>query len=102
MIARKFRIPRSFFSRKPSARISSEYFQVKVFPNTLGHNRFAAVVGAKVDKRAVRRHFWRRIILDEAAKQPNSGRDFIIIANPKLGAAEKKDVVEDLKIISGK
>jgi len=90
------------FSKKPASRLFSKYFQVKIFPNSAGFNRFAAVVGLKVDKSSVKRHFWKRVMLDSAAKQKNFSADFVIGALPELGKAGKKEAEKDLSEIFNK
>ncbi len=102
MIAKKLRIPDSLFSKKPAIQIYSDYFQLKAFSNDCGHNRFGAVVGLKVDKLSVKRHFWKRFILNEASLQPYLGNDFIIFAKPALGKISKKEAKEELKKIFSK
>ena len=99
MIAKKFRVPNDVFRKRPSTQISSEYFQVKVFPNDCGHSRFSAVVGIKVDKRSVQRHFWKRFILSNAAKQKNSEIDFVIIAKTALNKISKEEAARELESI---
>lgn len=99
MIAKKLRIPDNLFSQKPAGQVHTDYFQLKTFPNDCGHNRFGAVVGLKVDKLSVKRHFWKRFILNKSTSQPNSGNDFIIFAKPSLGKISKKEAEEELKKI---
>lgn len=99
MIAKKLRIPDNLFSKKPAGQIHSDYFQLKTFPNDCGHNRFGAVVGLKVDKLSVKRHFWKRFILNRAALQPDLENDFIIFAKPALGKISKKEAEGELKKI---
>jgi len=99
MIAKKLRIPDNLFSKKPASQIQSDYFQLRVFSNDCGHNRFGAVVGLKVDKLSASRHFWKRLILNQSADQPGSGNDFIISAKPALGKISKKEATEELKKI---
>ncbi len=99
MIAKKLRIPDNLFSQKQTGQTHSDYFQLKAFPNDCGHNRFGAVVGTNVDKLSVRRHFWKRLILNASASQLNSGNDFIIAAKPALGKISKKEAEEELKKI---
>ena len=99
MIAKKFRVPKESFSKKPQIIISSPHFQIKAFSNDRGYNRFGAVVSLKVDKRSVRRHFWKRLVLDTLSAQPNFGKDFIVIAKPGLGKISKEEAEEELKEI---
>ena len=99
MIPKKLRTPSSVFSKKPARRLFSEYFQVKIYPTALGYGRFGAVVGTKVDKSSVRRHFWKRFILDSAAGQKNLSGDLVIIAKPELGSAAKEKAKKDLSEI---
>ena len=101
MLAKKFRAPDDLFSKRPSGQLSSAHFQVKIFQNNLEHNRFGATVGLKVDKRSVKRHFWKRFILNRLLRKPNFGKDFIIYAKTGLNKVHKKDAGKELdKIFS--
>ncbi|MEK7076708.1 MAG: ribonuclease P protein component [Patescibacteria group bacterium] len=57
---------------------------IKWRENALGHNRFAVIVGNGVEKKSVRRHFWKRRVLRAASQWPNAGRDFLFIASRSL------------------
>lgn len=96
MIGKKFRVPRASFSKKAENRVFSAHFQGIAFSNECGHNRFAAVIGLKADKRSTGRHFWKRFILDHLKKKPNSGKDFIIYAKQELENVEKEKVKKEL------
>jgi len=84
------------FSKKPANRLFSEHFQIKIFPNTFGYNRFGAVVGTSVDKYSVGRHSWKRFILNSAASQKNFSSDFVIIAKPELNKITKEEAKKEL------
>ncbi len=102
MIAKKFRVPAELFSKKSQKSALSTHFQVRVFSNNCGHNRFGAVVGIRVDKSSVGRHFWKRLILDtfnKLSEQTNSGKDFIVTAKQGLDAISKKEAERELKEI---
>ncbi|OGY98945.1 MAG: hypothetical protein A3B13_00695 [Candidatus Liptonbacteria bacterium RIFCSPLOWO2_01_FULL_45_15] len=97
MIAKKFRAPKESFSKKPQITVSSPHFQIKAFSNDRGYNRFGAVVSLKVDKRSVRRHFWKRLVLDTLHAQPNLRKDFIVVVKPGLGKISREEAEKELK-----
>lgn len=96
MIPKKFRVPNSIFSKKPVHWLFSESFQFKISPNNFGYNRFGAVVGIKADKSSVRRHFWKRAILDAASVQKNISSDIIIVAKPEITKITKQELEKEL------
>ena len=96
MISKKLRLPRQRFSERPTSRIGSDYFLLKVFKNELGHNRFGVVISAKVDKRSSRRNFWRRVILDYAKQQTDFGKDLVIIVSPRIRKLTKSMAEQEL------
>ncbi len=99
MIPRESRVPRSVFSKAPQKKISSSHFAVKVFENNLGRNRFAAVIGSKVEKLSTRRNFWKRFILNVAAAQPNFSKDVIIFGKRGLVSLSARSAKEELEEI---
>lgn len=102
MVAKKFRAPAELFSKKPQRSIFSAHFQIRSFPNSCGHNRFAAAVGIKAEKSSVRRHFWKRLILDSLAKENNFGKDFVVIAKAGLRGILKEEAKKEIKEIFSK
>ncbi len=99
MLAKKFRLPAENFFAKPIKRFVAEYFLVKVFKNKLGYNRFGVIINNRVDKRSTRRHFLKRLILSRARQQPNSSRDFLIIASPRAGKLSRVEIKKEIKKI---
>ncbi len=99
MIAKKFRAPKELFSKRPQENALSAHFQIKAFSNDRGHNRFGVVVGLRVDKSSVGRHFWKRFVLNRLSGQVNFGKDFIVVAKPGLGGISKKEAEKELKEI---
>lgn len=101
MIPKKFRAPKETFFKKPHHQASSLHFRAKVFPNNLGHNRFAAVVGTKTDKSSVRRHFWKRLIMNIAWHESGTGKDkdIVIVAGSNLGNISKAEAKKELETI---
>ncbi len=97
MIPKKNRLPvQETRGRRSEKVIQKDLLTVRVYPggNT---NRFGVVVSLGVDKRSVRRHFWKRKILDVVAHWPNMKKDFVIIAMPRLKGAQERDVFEALR-----
>lgn len=83
MLSKRQRVPRGVFSsRKPAIRFATPRFFARVKPNTEGHNRFAVVVGTKVDKRSTKRNFIKRAVLGCAKEWPSLSSDIIIHITP--------------------
>ena len=90
-------MPVGEFPVRPLRQARSEYFSLKVSKNKFGHNRFAVVIGARVEKRSVRRHFWKRRILDWAKREPDAGADLLITVAPPLNKLSKEDAAKEFK-----
>lgn len=64
---------------------------MKMRENGLPHSRFGVVVGLKVHKKAVKRNLIKRRIreiLRKHLEEIASGRDFMILVNPKALVAD--------------
>ncbi len=68
----------------------SPQFLLKSRKNTVGRNRFAIIISNQAVPKSARRHFFKRFFASRMAAWPNIGRDCIIIASPRLGAATRE------------
>ena len=96
MLQKRQRLSPANFPRRTKKARFSGYFIVKTIPNTRGDNRFAIVVGAKVEKKAVRRNFWKRRIAGILQGIPPRGDDYLIVALPKLAALPPRDLRKEV------
>ena len=92
MLAKKARLPIQSLSVHAVGRITTSYFSVKVFRNTLGHNRFGVIISAKNVKKAARRHELKRRILGRVTQWPGGGKDILFILTQKAEGASKKEI----------
>lgn len=96
MLAKKYRLPVHKIYKTRGRIFGSDFFSVKIIPNNLGFNRFGAVVGVKIAKKATARNKLRRIIFNlirEWRKNfDESGLDVLIIAKPAIGNLPKKEI----------
>jgi ribonuclease P protein component len=60
-------------------------------------NRIAVVIGKSVDKRAVRRNFWKRQAKVQLLKLSPSGIDLILTIYPKANALTKEQFAAEIK-----
>ena len=98
MFARKFRLPREAFKAVGrGGQIATTYFVVKFVQNTLGHNRFAVILGTKVAKTATRRHFWKRRLVENLRRWPNLRSDFLILGLPGLVMLDRAGLRRELE-----
>jgi ribonuclease P protein component len=67
--------------------------------NTSPSNRIAVVVGKSVDKRAVRRNFWKRQAKMQLLRLPSSGMDIIMTVYPRAGSLTKAQFIGEIKKI---
>jgi ribonuclease P protein component len=84
MIARRFKVPLKNFPFRTATSVLTPYFSFKIIPNTLAHARYAVIIGVKAEKRAARRNFWKRRILDTLASQNISGFDIVCVVGARV------------------
>lgn len=103
MLPKKRRVPREKFTpQRNQRRVVTEYFWARVSRNNLEHNRYAVVVSTKVDKRATRRHFIKRTILDAAHAWCDTSLDVIITALPSAQNLSKNQIREEVHLLEKK
>jgi len=102
MLARRNRIPSSFFPtrEKPRDRATSPFFTVRVWDGKTPANRFAVIVSRKVAKTAVLRNRIRRIIYSLIHQNKFDVRedcyDVVIIAQKGITHATTQEIAEHL------
>ncbi|MBI2621245.1 MAG: ribonuclease P protein component [Candidatus Levybacteria bacterium] len=81
---------------------NTSLFSLKTAKNNLGINRFAFVVGKKIDKRSTVRNSLRRKVrscIEEIFDKIEKGRDFVFYPNPKSIEAERNDILFEITIL---
>ena len=93
---RAFKAGRSLYGR---------FLGIKIVKNDLPFSRFGVILGLKIDKSAVRRHYLKRQIFDVLAelsiKLPFSV-DCVIIALPTMKEAKDMEIQQELLNIFSK
>lgn len=81
------------------------FLGVKALKNDLEFNRFAVVLGTKIEKSAVKRHFLKRLIfkvLKDCQHNLNFSADCVIIALVNIKKANQNDLkLEIERLFSG-
>lgn len=80
----------------------SAHFSVRVSENTKSYNRLGVIIANSAVKKSTRRHFWKRQFTESIRRWPDTGRDILIIATPKLDSADKKTIQKEIADIFGK
>ncbi len=78
MVAKRLRLPR-VASMAQASHLSSALLSLRYRPNQLGYNRFAVIISTRSAKTAVRRHFWKRLVLEVVRHWAQHSYDFLII-----------------------
>ena len=101
MLAKKYRLPIQSVLNKSGRTFSGRSFLIKAFSNQADFNRFGVVISKKVDKRAVKRNWIKRIVLDTAKKfvvaENKNKFDVLIIVYPAMIKLEKADIIKELE-----
>ena len=111
MLSKRFRLPiqsvlpphlkvRCGGLNKSGRTFRGRSFLIKVFSSPVNFNRFGVVISKKVDKRAVKRNWIKRIVLDAAKKfviaENKNKLDILIIISPTMIKMEKADIIKEL------
>jgi len=100
MIKKDNRLPvEDFLKRRDKKTVSTKNLVFKIATNPEGVNRCAVVTGAKVDKKAVRRHRIKRVITDEIARAALGGVDVLVLVSSGAGKAKDKELRDQVKKI---
>ncbi|MEK7463240.1 MAG: ribonuclease P protein component [Patescibacteria group bacterium] len=101
MLAKKYRLPIQSVLNKSGRTFRGRSFLIKAFSNQADFNRFGVVISKKVDKRAVKRNWIKRIVLDTAKKfvvaENKNKFDVLIIVYPAMIKLEKADIIKELE-----
>jgi len=97
MIPPQKRLPISVFSKKGAPLKRSPYFSVHLSKNNLPHNRFNAIIGKRLLPLAVKRHRFKRQILQVANTWPEKGYDILILPQKGYIELHQKDRLQKLK-----
>jgi ribonuclease P protein component len=84
---------------KTGRSVYGPFLGVKLIKNKLNYSRFGIILGTKVEKSAVKRHFLRRLIyraIKENKEIMSFPCDCVIIALPKTKEASFLDLNKDL------
>ncbi|RJP44905.1 hypothetical protein C4587_01285 [Candidatus Parcubacteria bacterium] len=99
MMKRSLRVsPAEFRGRSPDIAFSLPFCAVRGYRRESGDakNRFGIAVGARVDSRSTRRHFWKRRVGEAVKMWPEVGMDFIISTLPAIRNETPPRVKSDL------
>ena len=108
MIAKKYKLPTSFFQNIASKRIKSlllkdfGLFSVKVYKSENNFSRFAVAVSLKVSKKSVERNRLRRIFFDFFRKRKLyeiKERDFVFFVKKNSENKKNLEVEKELEIL---
>lgn len=105
MLAKKYRLPWRIKFEKDALFFSSDLFNLRVRQNSLLYNRYAVLVGKKIDKRATVRNRIRRLIytaIGELFEKSQKGLDFLFIIKKTAIGKGKKDFVEAINLLKDK
>jgi len=97
MVPKKSRLLREGFDLRGYRPIKTPFFTLKVKDNGLKANRIGVIIGKHIDKRAVRRNFWKRQAKKELLKAPAMGKDLVLTIYPKTNTFTKREFVEEIK-----
>lgn len=102
MLAKKYRLPIQSVLNKSGRTFRSRCFLLKLFYSKIEFNRFGVIISKKIDKRAAKRNWLKRIVLDSAKEyiRPPADEqkyDILIIPSPITAKMEKADIIKELK-----
>ncbi len=97
MLPKEYRLRAADFASPMRTVLKNEFFSIKLRKNTLKHNRFAVIVGTRVDRRAVTRNRLRRIFYDELSRWRAGGYDGMVIVASAAKQATRKDLHDRMR-----
>lgn len=93
MLAKKYRLPiQSVIGKKEWGKLKTPFFLIKIFSNQFSYARFGIIISKKVAPKATARNRIKRIIFSACNPKENAGKDFLIIANPKIKELGKEEI----------
>ncbi|MFA6354601.1 MAG: ribonuclease P protein component [Candidatus Paceibacterota bacterium] len=100
MLARKFRLPIPEFKSQKSKLVRlPPYFSTRSRGNSIGHNRFAIVISAKLIAKSTERHYFKRRVIENLKKWPNLNSDFLFIVVAPIKNLKKFNFKTELSAI---
>ncbi|MDE2018920.1 MAG: ribonuclease P protein component [Patescibacteria group bacterium] len=96
MIPQKLRLPRSEFAARGYKIIKTPWFSLKTKENNLDYARFGVVIGTAVEKRAVKRNFWKRQARTVFAERARAGKDYILLFLKRIKELNKNQFRAEL------
>lgn len=102
MLSKKYRLNIGDFLGPGAPRAKfierGRYFTVKGYAATPSYSRFGVVLSIKIDKRATRRNFLKRLAFRALQEGRNKlpPADYLFFVQPSAAQASKSDLVEDL------
>jgi ribonuclease P protein component len=99
MLKKKYRLSVQTVFQKKAQIIRTPYFLIKYFSGEYPYCRFGVIVSKKIANKAVKRNKLRRTIFSacEPYIKKWAGRDFLIIASPKIMKLKKDEIMIELK-----
>jgi ribonuclease P protein component len=97
MIPRTGRLPSDEFRARGYRTVTTPFFSLRVKKNSLDKNRIGVVIGLAVDKRAVKRNFWKRQAKFQLMRLSHAGKDFLVVFFPKIKQLTKTEFAVELK-----
>lgn len=104
MLAKKYRLPIQSVIGKNGRAVKTPFFLIKIFPNQLHYSRSGAVISKKFSAKATARNKLKRIIFSELTPllKGVSGRDFLVIVNPKVKNLDREEIAVHLQEVFDK
>lgn len=103
MLSRKQRVPREVFSSRGQTKmVATRHLSVRLKKNTEGFNRFAVVIGTKVDKRSTRRNLLKRRIFGRVKEWQNFSSDIIIHIIPAARDISSTELKKEIDMLYSK
>lgn len=96
MAANIVRLPSDQFRARGYKTVSTPFFLLKIKKNFYKTARVGIVVGASVEKTAVKRNFWKRQARTELGLRAPGGHDILMIVSPNVRRATKKQFREGI------
>lgn len=100
MLAKKYRLPIQTVIGKNGQSFRGRYFLLKIFPNSMPHNRFGIIISKKLAVKATRRNSLKRAIFHVLENYIFSGKekkDFLIIVSSGVKELDKEGVNKQLR-----
>ncbi len=92
MLPKKHRLRAAHFASPTNMLAKTPLFSLKGRKNGGKDNRFAVLVGKKIDSRAAARNRLRRIVYDELSRWRRGGYDVMVILTQAIKTAGREDI----------